>query len=81
MAASASAATEVDDTTAPAAASGIAGRCCLAHSSWQQKGGKNKACKFCGVKKKKHTEPFLVPEAAAPEIAEVSKSCEDPSSL
>ena len=86
MAASAAAALAIKKTenTSPAASTAASNfkfeQYCLAHSSWEKKGQKNKACAFCGIRKKKHTAPLLVPEEAVPEFLEVSTSCEDASS-
>ena len=86
MAESASAATGPNESEAapPPLPDGVAKSLlkgyCLAHSSWKGKGKSQKVCAFCGVKKKNHTEPLLMPEPAVPEILEVSESCENPSS-
>ena len=51
---------------------------CLAHSSYMV-AKKSQVCAFCGVKKKRHTAPLLIPDTTVLDFVEVS-AVENPSS-
>lgn len=47
-------------------------RYCLAHSNWMIANKSKSVCAFCGVKKKKHTAPLLMPDATILDFVEIS---------
>lgn len=54
-------------------------RYCLAHSDWMVAKKSKSVCVFCGVKKKKHTAPLLMPDATILDFVEIS-AVENPGS-